>query len=317
MSTTAAGSTPALVSDKEITNRVILESELRRLDAQLLTVTPGQDRSPASGTDPKAKHKEILKQRDHVLRELKKLRPSSASPAQAGAFVGPPLVGSLLSAPIVPGRFTTGLGSWFGGYAGSVQMGAAEEFELLTPTANYSGNFYTESFDVSGGVMFTGDCDSQDLPQNPDSPPFKWLESWRNVVPFPPPTVDSWFTYSFGVDVQIPISTSTGSGDIAAYIFLGESANGTAPAATIEMGPPCVYHINPPSDFVLRGFLQTRRSLYVRVRDIPVVSLMLYIVCNEDPNTTVSFGDCSFIPHSEGGEGRVNFRYDPIIVSRA
>lgn len=315
MSTSAAGTAPVNISDKGIMDRVVLESELRRLDAQLATPAPGHDRQPASGTDPKANHTNVLKQRDHVMRELKKLRPLSTSAANASILAGPPLLGSLLSAPIAPGRITTGLGPWFG-YAGSVQMGITQELDRLIPTENSSGNFYTERLDIAGGVLFTGDCDSHDLPQNPNSPPFKWLQSWRNLLPFPAPAVDSWFTYSFDVGVSIPISTTTGTGNIAAYVFVGETTdpNSVPPPANIEVGQPCLYHIAPPSELVLGTDLQVRRSIFVKAGQQPVVALVLYIVCNEDPNTTVGFGDCSFIPASDGVEGRVNFRYDPIIV---
>lgn len=75
-----------------------------------------------------------------------------------------------------------------------------------------------------------------------------WIRNWKYLIPFPPPTAPSRFTYRFDVYAFIGL-LNAGDGSVMTFVSLGETSNlttGTNVTVGIDGGWPLVVDLADP-----------------------------------------------------------------------
>jgi hypothetical protein len=313
MSTDAAQSSRPPVNLKGLQEQVLLSAALMRFDAQLRNFTPLRDRLLAAGQDANATYRQIESRRDHVMAELKKLTPA---PVAAQPPFHPPRPGPVLSVPIAPASFFPPRNSpWFG-FAGSVQMGRAHEGDQIVPPGT-TGFLYDWQLQDTGGIWFGGQLVGGPVDGQPKE--HFWLHSWVYLLPFPAPVVESTFTYSFIVPIEVATVTASGGVTLWSFVSVGETPDFAGQEVVVNkvVGFPLVADLNAPSQEVL-GQSNVQRSFVVNAGHVPAVAVALGVVAALESGAELHIqDDVSFIlPGRLVGDGLVDFRYDPILISK-
>jgi hypothetical protein len=326
MSDDAMGSARPRVNQDRFQEWLLLQMELMRHDAQLRNFTPLRDRLEASGQDADAMYRQIQSRRDHVTVELKRLtppvRPKTARPPAIPWHQGLPLASLVAPARFLPGS----RGPWFG-FSGTVQLESAQEGVRVFPPGT-TGTIETLALDGKGGVFFAGDIAAMPIEGRPHNPgtfvktdQYFWLQNWSYVIPFPAPVVESVFTYSFKVLVQVATVIVDGSALGWSYVSVGETANFTGQELAIDTGggfPLVEVDLNPPNGLV-QGQSAVQRSFVVGAGHVPAVAVVVGFAAGLSRSGEIVFDDqqdCFILPGSDaGGEGVVGFRYDPLPVA--
>jgi hypothetical protein len=297
---------------------MLIRSSLVDHDAQLQNFTPQRDRYIATGQDANAKYREIQSQRDQLLAEWKKLSPTP-SPVPYPDLPG----SSALSLPIAALKILgPGLGPWFG-YSGSVKMAPAQELADEIPSIpGVSGSIepIPNGLLANAGVLFTAELATSENPASGI-----WLHSWQYLIAFPPPIVNSVFTYSLGMGVRVVCFDAAGSATFLSFISLGEAANFTGQEIMVNNdGFPLVTNLLASTS--TSGGLNVQRSFLVGPGESPAVALVVGVTTVLSKQSSVllpndAFGSficlaASVDPATGLGpvaeRGIVNFHYQPL-----
>jgi len=295
---------------------VLLSAALMRLNAQLRNFTPLRDRLVASGQDANAAYRQIESWRDRVMAELRKHAPAPVFPVPRPKSFRPPHPGAVLSAPIAPANFLPPRNSpWFG-FSGSVQVGSLREGDEIIPPGT-TRSILTSILDDLGGVYFGGALVAD--PADGDPKEYFWLHSWICLIPFPSPVVDSTFTYSFPVTVQVEVDMAGGAVTFWCLVSVGETPDFVGQEVVVNTVDSW------PLVTDLYGYLQgyqaqsnVQRSFVVEGGHVPAVAVALGVVVALESGAGVGFDDgtCIYLGRRNvrrlGVGGIVNFRYDPI-----
>ena len=208
---------PPDVDIKNLQGRKLLEAELFSIDMQVRNFGQVRDRLSAAGKDGDAYYRNMQARRDQVLAALKKTRTGTIQPNVDDPR--PPLHRrgeSLLARPIAPARFVSGLGFGFG-TSGFVQTAPASEGVNIVAQGKYptSGEIQTIPGGYPGDVTFGGGLSvgpEDGVPPDQYDPTINyfWLHNWKYLIPFPPPTVSSHFTYRFETYVEADVFLLSG-----------------------------------------------------------------------------------------------------------
>jgi hypothetical protein len=322
------------VDTKGLEKRKLLEAQLLSLDAQVRNFGRIRDRFVAYGQDSAAYYKKVQGRRDEIARALKKLAPSN-SPPRAGAAKSPYQRpdGPLLKAPITPARFIRDLGVFGFGTSGYVQTAAASE----GVNDVVRGNGYPPSGKITtipgaypgevtyGGVLHVG---PESIPPDQYDPTINyfWVHNWKYLVPFPPPTVDSWLSYRFKVSAQTNIFWGGGEGMVMAFVSVGETGNLTTGAnivPDIDGGWPLIHDLNQPADYYnghygfVDGEVTVQRSFWAPGNHVPAVAIVVGAIAALSMMSELSLVSANYSWIGVGSEsrlGRVSYLYEPDIV---
>jgi len=331
-------SDPFPMSVKGLKELKLLEAELMARNAQLRNFTLLRDRLVASGQDANAVYRKIQSQRDNLVAQVAKLTPAlEPLPATAIGPLRPET--SLLSLPIAPARFITGLGPWFG-TSGSVQIGRAQEGVNVVPhgkiatsgAISASGRFPNGVITYGGfpDVSFEAAADTFD-----PNDVYVWLHNWNYLFFFPPPTQLSTLTYSFQVDAFAEPFRRAGSVILISFASIGETASfvGVDIPVTTGVGFPLSVDLTQPFDQdgslwngqfgTVHGKSLVQRHFDVGAGHTPAVALVVGVatVQSEFSAVDLSFPSSSFVsfisPVSSRNQaaGVVDFHYQPILVN--
>jgi hypothetical protein len=234
-----------------------------------------------------------------------------------------------LLSPITPARFGSGLeGPWFG-YSGTVQIGqATEQGNYIAPGT--TGSITTLSLDENGSIFFTGDLEATPnaVPKNPGTFNPKavqfWAHYWTYTIPFPPPTTDSQFTYSFGVAAQAENFGWEYPITMTAPISVFETA--AFGVDTLQFGTTkTVFATAFTGDgtenatFIVADTAWITRSFTVKAGQQPLVLLVVGVTASLRNNGTLLLDDqmdCYIVPGNGGlpgpRNGMVDFSYAPL-----
>jgi hypothetical protein len=222
---------PPDVDMKNLQERKLLEAELFSIDMQVRNFGKVRDRLSAAGKDADTFYRNMQARRDQVLAALKKARTETIQPNVNDQRLPPHRHGeSLLARTIAPARFISGLGFGFG-TSGFVQTAPASEGINIVGQGKYptSGEIQTIPGSYPGDVAFGGGLSvgPDEIPTNQYDPTINyfWLHNWKYLIPFPPPTVTSHFTYSFQTYVEADVFLNSGPANLMSFVSVGETAN--------------------------------------------------------------------------------------------
>jgi len=191
---------------------------------------------------------------------------------------------------------------------------AQEGLDIIPPGG--TGSITTAFLDDKGGIYFGGDMVA---PVDSQPKEYFWLHSWIYLVPFPAPVVDSTFTYSFRVPVEVATVIGKGVISFCSFVSVGETPNFVGQEVVVNKVDswPIVAPLTGP-DVEALGQSDVQRSFVVGRGHVPAVALALGVMVAIESGAEVQFqDDVSFIfPFAvvQGlpAYGVVNFRYDPL-----
>jgi hypothetical protein len=226
------------------------------------------------------------------------------------------------------------------GYSGTAEMGPASEETTWIP-AGTTGSIDTVALDASGTINFTGDIVGHPIVGSDSGPEtgedfHTWLHTWSWMIPFPPPLVESTFTYTISLAIEVSMLLALGPAILLAPVSIGQTADFESqeltPVGPMENHqsqqlatssvafPPLYFDMSPQAFFqgvtLTRGGVQ--RSFVVGAGHRPALKLVVGIVAVlatrseiifEDPETF----DLSFIVAGSGpGAGLASFSYESL-----
>ena len=204
-----------------------LSAALMRLDAQLRNFTPLRDRLLATGQDANATSRQIRSQRPRHGRTEETHTGSGSCPNR---LPYPPHPGPVLSGPIASAKLFPGNSLWFG-FAGIVQMGRASEGDDIVPPGT-TGSLYGWSLSDKGAIWFGGQLQAGPVAGQPAE--HFWIHSWVYLIPFPAPAVNSIFTYSFLVPVEVAAVSASGGVTFWSFVSVGETPDFTGQEVVVN-----------------------------------------------------------------------------------
>jgi hypothetical protein len=323
------------VDVKSLKKQKLLEAQLLSLDAQVRNFGCIRDQLTADGQDAGAYYRKIQARRDEITKALGKFEVGGTSslPGPDGSpfkHADEPL----LALPIAPARFIRDLGIFGFGSSGIVQMATASECLNIVAHGKYpsSGEITTVPGDPPGVVHY-----SAWLKVGPESVPpegfdpkvdYLWLHSWKYLVPFPPPPVESRLTYRFEVYATSWIEF-TGDprrqGMAMAFVSVGETGSltvGHDVVPNIGAGWPFVQDLTQPggaynghSGFI-SGWVPVQRSFIVPGKHVPAVAVVVGAIIGlsmmSQARTTPWGAHHSINVYNIG---TVSYTYEPLLVA--
>jgi hypothetical protein len=281
------------VDIKTLQERKLLEAELFSIDMQVRNFGQVRDRLSAAGKDADAYYRNMQARRDQVIAALKKTRTETIRPNVNDPRPLYRRGESLLARPIEPARFVSGLGFGFG-TSGFVQTAPASEGVNIVAQGKYptSGEIQTIPGSYPGDVTFGGGLSVGPDEISPDQYDptinYFWLHNWKYLIPFPPPTVSSRFTYSFQTYVEADIFLNSGPANLMSFVSVGETANlttGNDVVVNIDAGWPLVADLTQPVSFYnghyghIDGQVVTvQRSFIVPAGHVPGVAVVVGVI---------------------------------------
>lgn len=313
--------------------RKLLEAELFSLDLQARQFGRIRDRLEAYGKDATAQYRTMLSRRDEISTKLR--RPEFASqPIHVGGSPFRKLDDTLLSLPITPPRFIRDLGVFGFGTTGYVKMASAKEGVNVVAHGQHPSEGEIEPLPdyQDGSVTYSGTLHAgpESVPPDQFDPTISyfWLRNWKYLVPFPPPTVKSRFTYQFDVYARTAVVFGGGEAMAMAFVSLGESANllaGTNVTINIDAGWPLIAdltqpasHYNGRSGFV-EGRVTVQRSFMVS-KGVPGIAIVVGAVGALSMMSEVRLGFAQYPYITVGSQnmiGRISYSYEPVLVAQA
>lgn len=314
------------INTKHLHQQKLHEAELISLGVQIRNFSRIRDRLAADGTDANKHYTKLRGRQKELSAELAKTAANHLSPE----FVGPP------EALGRHGRSLMSLSEPFGEGLGS------QGFVQMPPPMG------TESYRVGAPHPMTGDI--QPLPGTyPSVVAFRgvlnvgpeiadqidptinyfWIRNWTYLIAFPPPPVESRFTYRFRTYAQKQIFFAGGEGQTMAFVSLGETNNlvsGVEVVVNTDGGWPLVHDLTEPAPgynghygFV-EGRTTVQRSFIVGAQRVPGVAIVVGAVEALSMMTELSlqFGYYSAI--SVGNypthTGAIEYSYKPVLVNQ-
>lgn len=313
--------------------RKLLEAELFSLDLQARQFGRIRDRLEAYGKDATAQYRTMLSRRDEISTKLR--RPEFASqPIHVGGSPFRKPGDTLLSLPITPPRFIRDLGVFGFGTTGYVKMASAKEGVNVVAHGQHPSEGEIEPLPdyQDGSVTYSGTLHvgPESVPPDQFDPTISyfWLRNWKYLVPFPPPTVKSRFTYQFDVYARTAVVFGGGEAMAMAFVSLGESANllaGTNVTINIDAGWPLIAdltqpasHYNGRSGFV-EGRVTVQRSFMVS-KGVPGIAIVVGAVGALSMMSEVRLGFAQYPYITVGSQnmiGRISYSYEPVLVAQA
>ncbi|HEY7387380.1 MAG TPA: hypothetical protein VH640_02650 [Bryobacteraceae bacterium] len=324
------------VDIKDLNKRKVLESRLFSLDGQLRNFGRIRDRLSAAGKDGTGTFREMQTRRDKIAAELKQF---GSGPASTGAR-DPRLPfqsfdQSLLTLPIASAQYIAETGIFGFGSSGFVQMAPAAEGVNTVITGKFpsTGEISTIPGGPPGAVSFTGDLSvgPDQIPQDQYDPSidYFWIHNWKYLVPFPPPTTESRFTYRFDVNAAISLFFSGGEGQVLSFVSVGETPNlttGTDVVVNTDAGWPLNFDLNQQAPeyngsygYVL-GSVTVQRSFLVGGGHVPGVAVVVGVIAQLSMMAEVKLFfpglfDSGISVVSENSAGRITYSYEPQLVN--
>ncbi len=329
-------SRPPDVDIRNLQERKLLEAELFSLNMQVRNFGRIRDRLSAAGKDGDAYYRNIQARRDQILAALKRVSTEAVRPN-----VNDPRLPfhrrdeSLLARPIVPASFVSGLGVFGFGTSGYVQTAAASEGVNVVAQGKYptSGEIQTIAGSYPGEVTFGGGLSVGPEEISPDQYDptinYFWLHNWKYLIPFPPPTVTSRFTYRFDTYVGVDIFFLGGPAMLMSFVSVGETANlttGNDVVVNIDGGWPLVADLTQPAPLYnghyghIDGQVVTvQRSFIVPAGHVPGVAVVVGVVGELAMMSGFNFSffesGSAISIGSQNATGRVAYSYEPQLVA--
>ena len=212
------------VNPKGLYEEGMLEAELRRGRAWLRNFGALRDSVRLSGQDADARYRQIASRCQQLTEELAARTPASAVPAVVRARAT-----DLLSLPVAPATFDPLTGAVSFGFSGQVQLGRPQEGTVIIPEGT-TGSISSLFLEDDSTVVFGGDIVSAPAVGQPKE--YFSLHSWTYLIPFPAPRLDSTFTYSLKIGVEVAGITMFTSASMLpttfwSFISVGETSNFT------------------------------------------------------------------------------------------
>jgi hypothetical protein len=309
----------------------LLEADLFSLEAQLRNFQPIRERLNAIGKDATAFYTQLQARRAKLVAGL---TPPPVSKPDLRTL-GIAMQGSLLERPLTAAHFNPATGIFGFGTNGVVQVPPAMEGVQDKVGGKYpmTGNINTIVGTPPGLVEFEGVCavgppeiaaDQYDPTIN-----YFWIHNWKYLIPFPAPSVASFFTYRFNVSASFSVF-SGGVGNVMAFFSLGETANLTTDtdiAVGIAGGFPINADLSQPAPLYnghygeLDGELTVQRTFLVGAGHVPgvaiVVGAIVALPMQEEVRLTF-FNDFSgisiFSNINNGSSNLITYSYEPQLV---
>jgi hypothetical protein len=321
---------PPDVDAAKMIDRKRLEAELLSVEGQLRRFGRIRDRLVAAGRDPILSYQALQERRGEVAVALKRSR-AELQPSPDVADPQPsfhPPKESLLSRPIAAARFDGARGIFDMGTAGLVQLAPAAENLDIVPHGQYpsSGEIRTVPGSYPGGVGFAGEpmVGPDAIPVNQYDPSINyfWLHSWKYLIPFPPPTGLSRFTYRFNVNASLSLFGGA-EGFVWCFVSLGETptlTQGTDVTVNIDGGWPLQIDLEDVTYGQYYGSGSTvQRSFLVGAGNVPGVAVVVGVICGlamqSETNLWFPTGFSGIEIATENGiGGQVAYTYQPQLV---
>jgi hypothetical protein len=325
---------PPDVDATEILKRKRLEAELFSLDGQVRRFDRIRERLLAAGNDPSESYRRFEARRKKLVAALKKS--ARANPVDPQLPVAR-LDESLVNGPISPARFDPRLGMFGFGSAGVVQLAPAGENKNVVAQGPFphSGEIVTIPGSYPGDVAFAGNLavgpDEIAPDQYDPTINYFWIRSWKYLIPFPPPTAVSRFTYRFEVYAFCGL-LDAGEGNVMSFVSLGETSNlttGTNVAVGIDAGWPLVVDLADPGPWpsynghygYVEGHISVQRSFTAPAGDVPGVAVVVGVIVALPMMSQVDLffpglANSKISIASQNEVGRVAYSYEPQLVNQ-
>jgi hypothetical protein len=321
---------PPKVNAKEVLKRKRLETELFSLDGQVRGFDRIRERLAATGKDPSVFYRQLQARREKIVATLKQpTKPSGAVHPFAH------LEQELLALPIAAAKFNHLTGIFGFGTIGLVQLAPASEGiqDVVAPhnAFPHSGNIITVPGSIPGAVMFNGHLQvgPEQIPADQYDPTINyfWIHNWNYLIPFPPPTVESLFSYRFTTYAGFSIMFAGGEGNISSFVTLGVTPN-LMTATEVKVGPESVWPL-PTTDLTqpapgynghygeVSGRATVQGSFMVGAGGVPGIAVVVGTIVALSMMSEVSLyfpslGNSGIeIYSASGGAGRVEYCYEP------
>jgi hypothetical protein len=326
---------PPDVDATEMLERKRLEAELFSLDGQVRSFGRIRDRLTAAGKDPSAYYRELATRREKLVAALKQhgsgtALPSVADPRPAAGRIDAPL----LALPIAPARFDPTTGVFGFGTSGVVQAAPAADNTNVVAQGPFphSGEIVSVPGGYPGVVIFKGllHVGPDQIPTDDYDPTLNyfWIRSWKYLIPFPPPSVDSRLTYRFEASALFSIFFGGGEANVMSFVTLGETpglTTGTNVPVGIDGGWPVIADLKEPRPQYnghygnVAGRVTVQRSFMVAGGRVPGVAVVVGAIGALSMMSQVNLffggiGESSISIRSEAGGGRVEYSYEPQLV---
>ena len=318
---------PPEVEASEMLKRKGLEAELFSLDGQVRGFDRIRERLASGGKDPSVFYRQLQARREKLVAALKEPTPSGVVHPLAR------LEQELLALPITPAKFDHATGIFGFGTSGFVQTAPASEGiqDIVVPQNPFphSGNIVTVPGSAPGVVMFNGDLrvgpDQISPDQYDPTLNYFWIHNWTYLIPFPPPTVESLFTYRFNAYTTFSIIFSGGEANVMSFVTLGETSNlttGTTVTVGIDGGWPLIADLTEPGPGYnghygyVSGHVTVQRSFMVAGGRVPGVAVVIGAVgalsmMSEVKLFFAGVGNSGIQIGSGNRSGRVEYWYEP------
>ncbi len=326
---------PPEVDAEAMLQRKQLEAELFSLDGQLQRFDRIRDRLLAAGKDPSESYREFQERRGGLVGALRRSR--SELPPPEPLESEPSLIRAtkpLLSRRIAPARFDPTLGIFGFGTTGIVQAGPASENINVVAHGKYptSGEIVTVPGGYPGEVWYSGDLavGPDEIPVDQYDPTINyfWIRSWKTLIPFPPPTGLSRFTYRFDASAFLSVFGG-GEAYVWCFVSLGETSNlsqGTDVTVNIDGGWPLMADLSQPGQTPEQqyngaygsfyGQTTVQRSFMVGASHVPGVAVVVGVIAAMAMQTEIrlffpGLGYSNLGISSDNWFGRVAYSYEP------
>jgi hypothetical protein len=325
---------PPEIDLRNLQKRKRFEAELFSLDTQIRNFAQLRDRLSATGKDGDAFYRKLLARRDQIAAGLKQVRTGVVSNFKNPQLLSNRLDSSFLDRPIAPASFASELGVFRFGTSGVVQAAPASEGVNVVAEGQYptSGEIQTSGGAYPGDVTFFGvlDVGPEELNSQDQWDPtinYFWLHNWKYLIPFPPPTDTSLFTYRFDVYARFAVFSEALAATAMSFVSVGETANlttGNDVAVDIDCGWPLMYDLTKPGPLyngsygVIEGWATVQRSFIVARDHVPGVAIVVGAVGALAMGSRVNFsfgGDSSIAFGSQNWTGRVAYSYEPQLAA--
>jgi hypothetical protein len=316
------------VDIKNHQQRKLLEAELFSLDAQIRNFGRIRDRLSAAGKDGTSFYRDMGARRDQIVAALKQVGSGIFAPKLSEPRTPfPRLDRPLLALPIAPAKFVPKTGIFGFGTSGFVQMAPASEGANDVPPGPATGQIVTIDGAPPGAVFFSGDLNFSPQEVSPaqldPTINYFWIHNWTYLIPFPPPTVTSLFTYRFDVYALASVYCQGGPAQAMSFVSLGETANlttGSDIVTNIDGGWPLNADLTQPAPEYngfygnIFGHVTVQRSFMVPGGHVPGVAVVVGAIGALALGTEVRFtftGDSQISIGADGMDGRVAYSYEP------
>jgi hypothetical protein len=320
------------INTKHLHQQKFLEAELMSLGMQIRNFSRIRDRLAADGTDANKHYTKLRRRQEELSAEFAKTADNHLSPE----FVGPPEAlgrhgrSLLLSGPF-GAQGTFGLGS-----QGFVQMPPPirTESDVVGAEHPMTGSIEPVASTYPSTVAFRGNLNvgPESIPADQYDPTIRyfWIRNWTYLIAFPPPPVESRFTYRFNTYAQTQIFFGGGEGQTMAFVSLGETNNlvsGVEVVANTNGGWPLVHDLNEPADYSYNGhygFVEgeatVQRSFMVGAHRVPGVAIVVGAIEGLSMMAELRlqfswYSSLSVINYAHAGA--IEYSYQPVLVNQA